>query len=386
MPSQQDVPSAAQLLDAYGAEIAAIERPAADLHRGSGYDIHGGVGAVLFHRQAIADRDRFRATYYDTAQDLDADILIRGRYGILAARIPDLPGNGTATLTRASAFGGAGTFREGTRVSILPTDISGIVQTFEVSADTAIGASDVLAQVPIRALVNGNKPVDVTTSQGSLSLDDPTWDSAWRVIEIQCGAGFTKESDAAYKARIKALRLSQRKGYAKSISDACMAVGAGEVALFASDWGGADHGINHCFVADAGFVTTPALLTACRIAVDSVRVLGADLFVFGMTNTPLSIALTVQVWSVDQTRAAADISDIATAAVVDFFASSQNSLYWTVDSLSAVVMRQLRGDAQSVVVTPSLAEPVRSTMLDTASLPRYVVGVGDVSVTVVGPS
>src|SRR5689334_15047646 len=100
MPSQEDIPETSELLTAYDAEIAAIERPTADVHSGSGYDVQGGVAAVLFHRQAIQDRDNFRATYFDTAQGLDADVLIRGRYGILAARFPDTVGIGIASLHR----------------------------------------------------------------------------------------------------------------------------------------------------------------------------------------------------------------------------------------------------------------------------------------------
>lgn len=392
MPSQQDIPSTAQILAAARAEIAAIERPAADLHSGSFDDIQCGVGAILFHRQAIQDRDNFRAVYFDTASGLDADALIRGRYGVLAARIPDLPGTGAASLARAAAAAGGGTFRKGTRLSVLPNEKGGPSQSFEVSSDTTIGASALTAIVPIRSIALANAPVSATRSTNVLTIDDPTWDDSWVVTTLDCGAGTLKEDDPTYKARIKATRLAQRKGYAKSISDACKSVGAAEVALFPSDWSGVDTGINHCFVADASFVTTPSLLHDCRVVVDSWRVLGADLFVFGMTATPLALRVAVQVWNVEQVRSSDDISTRAIAAAVDFFAGSTSQFYWTKTAIESAIMRQLRGDAQSVTVSAfdlpgnPVSEPNRSTMLDTASLPRYSLGAGDVSVTVTGPN
>lgn len=386
MPSQADVPSTADLLDAYDGEIAALHRDQADLRPGSGYDVNGGAAAVLFHRQALRDRDGFRATYFDTAQGLDADTLIRGRYGILAARIPDTAGTGVASLARHTAVGGAGTFRAGTRLSALPTG-AGVPITFEVSTDTPAGGSDLQARVPIRAVLLGaSQAVNVTASTNGLSIDDPVWDATWKLTAIQCTPGLARESDDAYKARIKATRQATRRGYETSIRNACLAVGAGQVALFPSDWSGVDHGINHCFVADSSFVTTPALLTACRIAVDGVRVLGADLFVFGMQTVALSIALELQVWDVTKTRASDDLSALAAAAVVDYFASRENAFYWTAAAIQGAVIRQIRGELQDVIVTPSLSEPNRATMLDTALLSRYVVDASSVTVTVVAPS
>lgn len=383
MPSQQDVPSAADILAAYDAEIAALERSSGDLRSGSGYDIHGGVGAILFHRQSIHDRDRFRSVYFDTAQGDDADTLIRRRYGILAARIPDLPGTGIASLSRTGTS--AGTFYEGTRFSVLPNTPGGAPRTFEVSQDTAIGSGALQARVPIRDMLVASSAVVATTSTNVLTIDDPLWDT-WSISSVQCGPGTFREDDDTYKARIKATRLAQRKGYADGITNACKSVGASQVAIFPSDWTGIDHGINHLFVADDAFVTTDSLLQACRVVVDSWRVLGADLFVFGMQNTPLSISVTVQVWNIEQTRASQDISDLAVAAVVDFFKSSANQFYWTATAIESAIHRQIRGDAQKVTVTASLPEPTRSTMLDVALLPRYVVDVGDVSVSVIAPS
>jgi hypothetical protein len=158
------------------------------------------------------------------------------------------------------------------------------------------------------------------------------------------------------------------------------------VALFASDWTGSDYGINHCFVADSGFTTPADLLTDCRIAVDGVRVLGADLFVFGMQNVPLSLTITLSVWDVTKARAALYLSELAKSAVVDFFSAHSNAFYWTAAAIRGAVFKQIRGELQGVTVTPSLSEPNRSTMLDTDLLSRYVVTPDTIFVSVVGPS
>jgi hypothetical protein len=327
MPSQQDVPATADFLKAYRSEILALHNRDADVRSGSGYDIQNGVGAILWHRQAIRDRDAFRACYFDTCQGDDADALIVTRYTI--PRILATQGTGTAALQRASAAGGSGTFYEGTRVSIQPT-IPGPILTFEVAADTVVGALDTQARVPIRTLAAGlSQAVYATSSTNVLTLDDLTWDDSWRVTAIQCGPGTARENDDDYKARAKSQRQKQRRGYAQAIVDRLADVGASEVALFPSDWGGVDYGVNHCFVADSGFVTTPELLTECRIAVDGVRVLGPDLLVFGMTNTELSLDVAINVWSPEQTRAADYLVELAKAAVIDFFRARQNAFYWT---------------------------------------------------------
>jgi hypothetical protein len=384
MPSQEDVPSTQALLNAYDGEITALHRSQADVHRGSGYDIHGGVAGVLFHRQGLRDRDGFRATYFDTAENDDADTLIVARYG--TARVDATRGTGTAALERPNASGGAGTFYKGTRFSVISH--SGMPPlTFQVSSDTAIGASATQARVPIETIKAGaSQAVSAAVGNDGFIIEDPVWDNNWRVTTLDCGAGTARESTDAYKARAKALRQSQRKGYVEAITEACEAAGASEVALFPSDWTGADHGVNHCFVADAGFTTPASLLTACRIAVDSARVLGADLFVFGMTNTPLTISLTLQVWDPEKTRSSQYLTELAQAAVVDYFASRENAFYWTAAAIRGAVLRQIRGDLQDVLVSSSLSEPDRATMLDTAILPRYVVTSDAVFVTVVGPS
>src|SRR5579862_972708 len=107
MPSTDPIPPLADALRAFGDAVVATRDERADVRRGAVYDHFAGVGAVLLVREALHDRDVFRALYLDTADGADLTALVRRRFGI--ARILDTFGTGFAVLARSSVAAGEGT-------------------------------------------------------------------------------------------------------------------------------------------------------------------------------------------------------------------------------------------------------------------------------------
>lgn len=393
MPSRQPLPEIPDYLQAYAAEISALHRQNADVRRGSGYDIFGGTNAVLFSRQAIRDRDVFRAIYFDACYGDDVDTLIQARFGEM--RIPAAPGTGTAVFQRPTSGAGSDTILAGTRVAIIVTGAE--PRYVEVSTDTSVSSTQTSVIVPVETITAGaSLPISATFNTAFIRLEDPLKDPSWAVVSVTVGAGTDREKDADYKARTRTDRLSKRVGYAKSITDACIAQGAGQVALFASNFLGddLDHGINRCFVGSASYQSTPDLVTACRIAVDSVRVLGADLLVYGMTQQALSLLVTVNLWLPPAQRNQAALQGAAAAAVVEYLNTLQNAFHFRVSAMRGAVLRALRTDVQSVDFFDNSdpQNPVAMTELNlldvvtTAQITRYYTTPANVVVSIQGPS
>ncbi len=163
-----------------------------------------------------------------------------------------------------------------------------------------MGAGATAVTVPVRATDTGAGSAVTLSGAAVARVDDPLWDPSWTVAAIQCSDGTSLESAADLRARARAALLAARKGYAQAITSACIAQGASYVALFDSNFnsggGGTapeDNGLCHCYVADAGFQTTPRLVRACTAALERYRVCGADLQVLGMQRASVDVSALV---------------------------------------------------------------------------------------------
>jgi hypothetical protein len=295
MPAIEPLPTIRDLVGASADGVVGVRDANADVRRGAVYDHFGGCGAILFTREAARDRDLFRAVYLDTAEGDDLTVLVKLRFGV--DRILPSFGSGTALLTRPMPGAGAGTIWTGTRILVFASVSSPAARYYAVAADVVVGAGATAVSVPVRATGTGHGSVVSLSGPGIARVDDPLWDPSWIVTAIQCSNGTSLESAPDLRARARSTQLAARKGYAQAITNACVAQGAGYVALFDSNFatgGGAqDNGLSHCYVADAGFQTTPRLVRACTAALDSYRVCGADLQVLGMRRASVDISATV---------------------------------------------------------------------------------------------
>lgn len=256
----------------------------ADFIVGSEYDALAGSCAIIWSRQAQRDTDMFRATRFNTAEDRELTRLCYKRWGI--QRYLDTRGTGVAVLTRPSA-GAAETVWRGTRIQLYGETL--VAKVYRVTADTLAVAGATVVTVPVEAIDFG--PDSSAQTYSNLGLADPLLDSTWVVSYLDVGRGTLFEKAASLIARVRKTRLDQRVGYPQAIIDACKAVGAGQVAVFASDFGGdaLDTGLNVTYVGDSGYSGNPALVQACTVAVRKARVCGDHMQVLPMARVPLTV-------------------------------------------------------------------------------------------------
>lgn len=397
MPSVDNTPGVPELMKAFRGELAARDE-LADAHTGSGYDIWGGVAAVLLTRESQRIRDIFRANYFDQARGPELDEILTERFH--DGRIVDGPGSGVAILSRSSLSAGAGTLWQGTRIeAAIP---NGATRTYLIAANTTVAATVAAVHVPVVSVETGtDAAIDAAPSSPVLlRIADPLWTS-WTVQRLQCDAGTVGESEEQAKARIRQQRADARIGYPKLIVRACKDAGATNVVLFGSDYldtappgpaptigslvsGYGDVGLNRIFVGDAGYVANHSLLVACRRAIASSAVLGTSVQVWGMTPVAFSCSITAQLWDdpgmFDQDSVREEIRN----AVVDYFQTRSNAFYFRYVTLQGAIMRSVRS-VQALTFSGGPSEPNLFTFLNTAALSRYVSAPGDLTVTLTGP-
>lgn len=292
MPSGLPLLTVDELRRAFHDGIRARSDKRSDRVSGAIYDLFAGTCAVLLSREAQRDKDLFGADYFDTAKGDDLTNRGSARYGI--DRILDAYGTGTCVLARPTAGDGAGTIWNGTRIQVVGNDRATYYRT---TADVQIGAAALTATLPVRATSYGPGPaISSTTPSPNITVDDELFDNTFAVQALVVAPGTTFEDAAAYKARVRQTRITQRVGYEDRIIAAAKAAGAVYVALFRSDVGSPDLGLNACYVGDASYTCPDSLLRAVTVALESVRVCGADLFVRPMTTSARSFNADVHLW------------------------------------------------------------------------------------------
>jgi Baseplate J-like protein len=392
MPSVQPIPTVSNLLQAFRDGVVGQRERRADTRSGSGYDLTDGPGAILWSRQAQRDRDMFRGVYFDTAEGDDLTARGQALYGV--TRFLDTYGTGVASFTRPTAGAGGGTIPAGTRIFVLPSSGIADARVYAVASDTPVAASALSAPaVPVRATTLGpGTAISALSSGGYLfRVDDPLWDTSWTVQSLATTDGTSFEPAADYRARVRANRFASRAGYAAAIIAACANVGATNVVLFASNWAGDsnDYGLNWCYVSDASFTGSPSLVTACAVALESVRVLGADLQVLPITTSSLSVSVTASLWDDPGNFNQNDITDAIQASVAAYFDGRKNAYAYQLDAIFGAVAR-----ASTAVQNVTINSPVSNVGVTTnvngiptfpAVLTRYVVSRPNIAVAFTGP-
>lgn len=291
MPSSEPLPTIRQLVKAGSDAITGEGDTYGDTRSGSLYNHTLGPFAILCSREADRDLDQFRAIYFADADGWPLTRMVAQRMGV--QRELDTYGNGTCSFARPTSSGGAGSFLQGTRVQIpgAPPVI------FQVAADTPVSATALSATVPIAAMAIGSGNAASATS--GLQLLDPVYDSTWTPTSLACADGTDFEPAPGLRARALAQQAAARSGYLANMVSACQAAGATYVLAFPSTYGldvddfADDFGLNAIYVADANYQSSPALINACSVALESWRVGGADLWVGGVSSVPLSITMLV---------------------------------------------------------------------------------------------
>lgn len=383
MPSTQDLPTIASLVQAASRAAMGTADRYADTRSGSMLNHAVGPVAVLLAREADRDKDLFEDIYFDSASSDALTSLIQGRWGI--ARILDTMGQGMCLFQRSSAAAGAGTLWRGTRVAL--SGNGGFA--YEIAADTAASAAATQIHVPIQATTLGTG-VAVTAPSSSLKLLDPVYDPLWLPSSLTCADGTDFEDAGTYLARARAQRLQQRNGYIARLTQVCQQQGAGFVIPIPSSYGllvtdfASDLGLNAIYVADANFQSPPALIQACAISLESCRVLGNDLWVGGILPTRLVIQATVALVKAPGQLDQVPIQRGIVQRMLSYFGGT-NVFTFKLTALAAAI-RDASPNVQSASFTLPAADAFLTPNAPPANLPRYTLDARDVQLAFTGPA
>lgn len=353
-----------------------------DFNRGSDYEAISGASAMLWSRQVQRDTDLFKATRFNDAEAGDLTFLVESRYGV--PRLRDTRGAGTATFRRSSTAGGAGTVWKGTRFRVSAPLQSPVF--YRVTQDTAVGASDLVAYVPVEALELGPGS-KFSGAPSEAALIDALWDASWAVSSLECADGVAMEQATAYRARTRAARQALRPGYPEAIEAACKAAGAANVALFRGDYAGpsADLGLNYVYVGDLSYSGTPSLVRACTFALRSARVAGDNCQVLPLARVDLNVAVTIYLRAAPELMPLARLEPIHRQAILQYFTDVGRFTY-TVSGIETAIARTGNETQDIVLTSPSADATILTNGAFPAQLSRYFVTNNGITIRYLGPS
>lgn len=367
----QPEPKIADFIQHFARGVHGTKDNRADIREGAIYQVPDGVSAVIWSRQAQRDTDLFRATRFGEADGDDLTRLVRQRFGI--ERMLDSFGTGQATLKRPGTGAGGGTVWEGTRIRLVTSDGNTDSRAYAVSQDTVISATAKSAVVPVRATEPGTG-WSVSVGYPGAYLDDPLWDSTWTVQQLSCGDGTIFEEAKAFRARVIQSRIDSRVGYRKAIIQACIAAGAQNIALFASDYAGDqfDSGLNVCYVGDAGYQTSESLRRSCMFALEKFRVLGDALRVSPMQSSALDAELNVYLVDAPANHNQFALIGLIQDAVTQKFGGNQGSFGFSLDMISGSIFRASPAVQEVDFITPTSDEDVVFPIGDQLNFPAVL--------------
>lgn len=281
-------PTIDDFLRTYGDAIRGIKDARADFVEGSLYEQIGGVAAIVWSRLVQRDENLFSDTQTNSATGDALTQRVLKVFGV--DRLLDAPGSGTIVVTRPST-GTGDTFWTGTRIEVVDRNGLSELSEYEISSDVPVVGSTTRVTLPIRAIANG-PAVSVRVADAVYPrFADAIWDSTWTIEALDCDAGTAFEPAPVVRARARTSRLALRKGLPRAIIDACKSVGADQVVIFPSNFGGdeMDGGLNWVYVGDSSFNASVELIRNCKLALESARSLGDNLQVGPMVNTNLIV-------------------------------------------------------------------------------------------------
>ncbi len=360
-------PTIIELIDAAGRAITGQGDKNADMVRGSDYESILGPSAVIWTREDRRDTDLFDATKFHTAQGKALTELVKDRYGI--DRYLDTNGTGTVRMERPTA-GSSGTVWAGTRITIF----GGAAKTYRTTANVAVSSGSLSYVLPIEALVPG--PGTKADETENLRFDDSLWDPTWVPSHLVCDDGTTFESASSLIARVRKTRLDQRVGQVKSIQDVCKSVGAANVQVFRSNYGGGayDGGLNVVYVSDLGWEGSPSLVRACFLALRAARVLGDHLQVLPMSRVTLNPVIDVYLATAPALNDIERLYQIHREAVIEYLGGVSGGFSFTKIGILSALARPTPEVQEAVVVTPASDVSVLTNGNFPAVLNRFVVG------------
>lgn len=385
MPATTPVPTIDELRQAFDAAVSS-SRAAADAHLGAFYDYLGGVGAICFRRLAQRDQGESQGLYFETASEDQLDRYLSSRFPRYA-RIENTPGRGYVVLQRPTAAAGQGIIYEGARILVASTG-EDAQRTYMVSENWYVESTSLLERVPVRATVDG--PAGAIDSHESTSrilrLEDALWDLSWTAMELICGKGTVRERNEEVIARLRESRRKGRPGFEDAIVARLMQAGAQKVVLIRSDYLGEDndYGDNRAYVSDSNFETPAELLLACRLALDSIVVMGTGVQALPITNTVIGVKAVVEFWQAPESSDMSVAREAWRGAVLEYFEGRENPFLWSENAVRGAMLRAFGRGVHRITLTPSLPAPTAASVFSEA-LNRYRLDPSGLTIEMTGP-
>jgi hypothetical protein len=373
MPASDPIPGVTDFLGAFADDVAGDASGGLRARRGGILDLEGGSAALLWAAEGQRDAGLFRQCYTDTAAGAALKRQVEARYGV--EPIVATYGTGKLALRRPAPGSVVNTIDIGTRVEVLggPVPVA-----YAVSDEVVVPMTALVVEVPIRATQIGTGVAVHATS--GLRLADSIFDPTFLPVSLVCADGTDDEAPGAYVARARAEALQARVGYATSVEAACLAAGAAQVVILdPGAYGPAlDQAVTNVYVADNAWTSPPALLTACMVAIDAVRVAGCDAQLLPMVNVPVTLAFQVTLWAAPSRFNLIDLAGAVVAASLAVFADRPDFWLFDADSLAGAAFAAMQGAAQDLSVTSTPAPPAPGFP---GALPRYTLNGNGVSIT-----
>jgi Baseplate J-like protein len=311
----------------------------ADTRTGSIYEHVAGSGAILWSREQHRDTDLFRSIRFADAENDELTDYVLKRFNI--QRQLDTYGTGVATFVRGTTANGAGTFRAGTRLMVASDAKESTF--YSIASDVAVSSGATLVQIPIQFTKTGpGGLIDTSTA----ILADPVWDTNWVCTHLTCTNGLAFEQADTFRSRVRQTVLDNRVGFEKFVRQTCFNAGASQVFLFPSNYNGTDNGLNVIYVGDAGYNSTPALITNCLLALEAARVCGDQMQVLGMSPVPVSFNITIHLWADPSGYNTVEIGTLATGAITKYF--QRNKFQFNRNAMGGEIRRLIGNIIQDV--------------------------------------
>ena len=229
----------------------------------------------------------FATTFFDTADGTDLDALALDRFGSAGARLAATAAVGEVQWTRVAA--GTYTILAGTRFS--GTLASGETVSVQTSSAVSVGALDTVVDLPVQALTTGrggNAAAGTIDTVVDVQVADPTA----TVAQAEPLAGGTEaETDEAYRARLRQLWTTLRRGTAAALETGALQV-AGVTVVTVDE---ADGGVVNVIIGEPVGNGNSTLVDNVTAELEDWRAAGVQVVVLAAAREVVSIALTVYV-------------------------------------------------------------------------------------------
>ena len=300
-----EIKTQSELYDDFITELQNQAPDLTDTNEGSEIDVIGGtVSTAIDEIQSIAI-DRFKKTFFSTAEGDDLEYLAKDHFGDSFARPAASKASGVVTFSRANTNAGNVTILAGTVVKT-PSNAAGSSQRFSVISTVVMTGLTINASVQaVVAGTNGNVQENTITQ-----IETTLTDSSITVTNLaDFVGGAEQEDDSSYRETIRQLIQSLTGATAASVKAKALTVSGVEQATcveelkYVKEWDIPSSSTNgsyfaipftKLYIADSNGTASDALIASVLSAIDSTRSVGVRIEVIG------AVAITIN-WSASLT-------------------------------------------------------------------------------------